>query len=157
PLSSKARLPPARATGPWRAGVILGTPPSVKLSQTARWKRGTIPPLHEWPPTGGSHGKPHRTTKILSHARRDGSSVAVRDARAAGRAHAACRRADAVRRGRSGNSAACHGASPRARATRVGRGPQPPDRASLGNHPGRGFDAPIRKRTRRFATRPDPD
>src|SRR5262249_28165039 len=31
PLSSKARLPPARATGPWRAGVILGSPPSVKL------------------------------------------------------------------------------------------------------------------------------
>src|SRR5215470_10059711 len=43
PLSSKARLPPAHATGPWRAGVILGSPPSVKLSQTARWKRGIIP------------------------------------------------------------------------------------------------------------------
>src|SRR5262249_31291596 len=28
------------------------------------------PPWHEWPPTGGSHGKPHRTTKILSHASR---------------------------------------------------------------------------------------
>src|SRR6516164_128608 len=39
--------------------------------------------LHEWPPTGGSHGKPHRTTKILSYARRCGS-VAARGARAAG-------------------------------------------------------------------------
>src|SRR5215467_10252405 len=34
------------------------------------------------PPTGGSHGKPHRTTKILSHARRSGG-VAARGARAA--------------------------------------------------------------------------
>src|SRR6516165_1523469 len=28
------------------------------------------PPLHEWPPAGGSHGKLHRTTKILRHASR---------------------------------------------------------------------------------------
>src|SRR6266536_6197881 len=35
------------------------------------------------PPTGGSHGKPHRTTKILSHARRRGGRVAARGARAA--------------------------------------------------------------------------
>src|SRR5215470_15798642 len=41
------------------------------------------PPLHEWPPTGGSHGKLHWTTKILSHAsRRRGSS---------GRAHSSRR------------------------------------------------------------------
>src|SRR6266566_23281 len=33
-------------------------------------------------PTGGSHGKPHRTTEILSHARRRGR-VAARGARAA--------------------------------------------------------------------------
>src|SRR5262249_45465389 len=33
-------------------------------------------------PTGGSHGKPHRTTKILSHARRRGR-VAARGARTA--------------------------------------------------------------------------
>src|SRR6516225_1579895 len=26
------------------------------------------PPLHDRPPAGGSHGKPHRTTKILGHA-----------------------------------------------------------------------------------------
>src|SRR5215472_13132981 len=32
-----------RVRRPWRAGVILGSPPSVKLSQTARWKRGIIP------------------------------------------------------------------------------------------------------------------
>src|SRR6266404_1421460 len=36
-------------------------------------------------PTGGSHGKPHRTTKILSHAWRRGGRVAARGARAAGR------------------------------------------------------------------------
>src|SRR5215510_5770139 len=52
-LSSKARLPPARATGPWRAGVILGSPPSVKLSQTARWKRGIIPPCMNDPQLEG--------------------------------------------------------------------------------------------------------
>src|SRR6266487_5238516 len=33
-------------------------------------------------PTGGSHGKPHRTTKILSDAWRRSSCVAARDARA---------------------------------------------------------------------------
>src|SRR5438094_10630861 len=36
------------------------------------------PPWHEWPPTGGSHGKLHRTTNILSHARRGGGCVAAR-------------------------------------------------------------------------------
>src|SRR5262249_44153187 len=35
------------------------------------------------PPTGGSHGKPHRTTTILSHAWRGGSGVAVGGACAA--------------------------------------------------------------------------
>src|SRR5262249_2379762 len=35
------------------------------------------------PPTGGSHGKLHRTPKILSHARRRGGSVAAWGARAA--------------------------------------------------------------------------
>jgi galactonate dehydratase len=37
----------ASACMPNRAGVILGSPPSVKLSQTARWKRDIMPPLHE--------------------------------------------------------------------------------------------------------------
>src|SRR5262245_52590215 len=37
-----------------------------------------------WPSTGGSHGKPHRTTKILSHARRRGGYVAACGACAAG-------------------------------------------------------------------------
>src|SRR5262249_33004624 len=41
------------------------------------------PLLHEWSPTGGSHGKPHRTTKILSHARWRSSCVFARSARAA--------------------------------------------------------------------------
>src|ERR1700745_10517 len=36
-------------------------------------------------PIGGSHGKPHWTTKILSHARRRGGRVAARRARAARR------------------------------------------------------------------------
>src|SRR5262249_19591371 len=52
------------------------------LSLTARWKRGITPPLHECPPAGGSHGKPRRTTKILSLARRRGR-VAARGARTA--------------------------------------------------------------------------
>src|SRR5262249_23641789 len=48
------------------------------------WKRGILPPLND-PPIGGSHGKPHPTTKILSHAaRRRGGRVAARGARAAG-------------------------------------------------------------------------
>src|SRR5262245_12099873 len=51
------------------------------LVQTARWKRGIIPPLYEWPPVGGSHGKLHRKTKILSHASRRRGSVAARGAR----------------------------------------------------------------------------
>src|SRR5262249_2249319 len=54
------------------------------LVKTARWKRGIIPPFHEWPPTGGSNGKLYRTTKILSHARRRGSRLAARGPRAAG-------------------------------------------------------------------------
>src|SRR5262249_33341592 len=33
------------------------------------------PPLHECPPAGGSHGKLHRTTKILSHVGRRCGSV----------------------------------------------------------------------------------
>src|SRR5262249_28238663 len=44
-------------------------------------------------PTGGSHGKPPRTTKIRSRARRRGSIVAARRARAAAAA-AAHRRAE---------------------------------------------------------------
>src|SRR5215469_14904579 len=44
---------------------------------TDRAKRGIIHLLHERPPTGGSHGKPYRATKILSHARRRGGNVAV--------------------------------------------------------------------------------
>jgi hypothetical protein len=40
------------------------------------------PLLHECPPTGGSHGKPHQTTKILSRARRRGGRVAAGGARA---------------------------------------------------------------------------
>jgi hypothetical protein len=67
---------------------------------TARWKGGIIP-LHERPPTGGSHGKPHRTTKILSHARQRGNNVAARSARAARRARAADWSADGDRRKRS--------------------------------------------------------
>ena len=48
------------------------------LVQTARWKRGTILPLDECPPAGGSHGKLHQTTKILSHAERQRSFARLR-------------------------------------------------------------------------------
>ena len=46
-------------------------------------------------PTGGSHGKPHRTTKILSHARRR-DRVAARGAGAARRKNAPHRLATLV-------------------------------------------------------------
>src|SRR5215472_12869396 len=71
--------------------IVWGLPPLTPSG----WKRGIIRPLHERPPTGGSHGKPHRTTKILSRARRRGGGVAARGARAARRADAAHRRAAA--------------------------------------------------------------
>src|SRR5215831_14134402 len=45
------------------------------------WKRGIIPPLHGWPPTGGSHGKLHRTTKILSARRPRGRSRRAQQSR----------------------------------------------------------------------------
>src|SRR5262252_5805115 len=57
--------------------------PNHRRHSTARWKGGIIPPLHEWPPSGGSHGKPHRTTQILSHVQRRGGRVAACCARAA--------------------------------------------------------------------------
>src|SRR5262245_889081 len=57
------------------------------LPQCARSRavRGVVssPPLHACPQPEGSHGKPHRTTKILSDARRRGGDVAARGARAA--------------------------------------------------------------------------
>src|SRR5215475_11331217 len=52
----------------------------------------------------GSHGKPHPTTKILSHARLRGSNVAARGARAVGGADAAHWRADDHERGRPGRT-----------------------------------------------------
>src|SRR6516225_6184747 len=55
-------------------------PPSVTDRAIEAWYRPSI--AWAWPSTGGSHGKPHRTTKILSHARRCGS-VAARCAHAA--------------------------------------------------------------------------
>jgi len=66
----------------WRSFEASTRPAYRRYSQTPRWKRGMISPLHEWPPTGGSHGKPHRTTEILSHARRRGG-LAARGAGAA--------------------------------------------------------------------------
>src|SRR5437867_12492511 len=53
-------------------------------------------------PTGGSHGKLHPTTKVLSDAWRRGGSVAARSASAAVRAHAARWRAPSVCRVRPG-------------------------------------------------------
>src|SRR5262249_9481650 len=61
---------------------LYSTCPSASV-QTARSKRGIIPPLHECPPTGGSHGKLHPTPKILSRTRRRGGRLAARGARAA--------------------------------------------------------------------------
>src|SRR5262249_3574812 len=73
-----ARSPPAAE---WSLGGFtrLAYRPS---SQTARWKRGMICHCMNDPQPEGSHGKLHRTTKILSHARRRGV-VAARGARAA--------------------------------------------------------------------------
>ena len=50
--------------------------------RTARSWRGMVEFTH--PRTGGAHGKPHRTTKVLSHAQRRGGRVAACCARAAG-------------------------------------------------------------------------
>src|SRR5215813_12516127 len=46
-------------------------------------------PPHEYPQLGGSHGKQHRTTKILSRARLRSGRLAPRGASAAARAAAA--------------------------------------------------------------------
>src|SRR5262245_59928733 len=62
---------------------VQSAPAALQSVKTALSNRGIIPPLHELPPTGGSHGKLHRTTKIRSHARQRGC-VAARGARAAG-------------------------------------------------------------------------
>src|SRR5262249_42522358 len=53
------------------------------LVKTARRKRGIILHCMNAPHPEGSHGKLHRTTKILSHARRRGGSLAARGAGAA--------------------------------------------------------------------------
>ena len=55
---------------------------------TARWKRGIILRMND-PQLGGSHGKQHRTTKILSRARLRSGRLAARSASAAARAGAA--------------------------------------------------------------------
>src|SRR5262245_22476315 len=55
------------------------TPIAPYKSQTGRLKRGIIPSLQDGP-NRRSHGKPHRTTKVLSDARRRGSGVAARGA-----------------------------------------------------------------------------
>src|SRR5512132_3947726 len=52
-------------------------------------------------PTGGSHGKPHRTTRLLSHARRRGGRGADRRACAAGARPSAHRRTVAGVTGRA--------------------------------------------------------
>src|SRR5262249_49632494 len=63
----------------------LDTNRPIQVTDWAMETRYHPAPWHEWPPAGGSQGKPHRTPKILSHARRrGGGSVAARRARAAG-------------------------------------------------------------------------
>src|SRR5262245_54176998 len=81
-------------------------------------------------PPGGSYGKLHRTTKILSHARRRGGVMAARGAGAAG--------GDAADHRFLGLGHAC-GPRPVGRRfcaaaarTRLDRGSQPYDRVSVG-------------------------
>src|SRR6516225_1975256 len=86
-FANLATLPPLNPSGHSQASLDL----PIGLGTDRAMEAWYHPPLHEWPPTGGSHGKSHRTTKILSHARRRGGGVAARGARAAGRAGAAHR------------------------------------------------------------------
>jgi hypothetical protein len=67
-------------------------------------------------PTGGSHGTPHQTTKILSRPWRGGSGVAVGGACAAARADAAHRRAAAGSPRRCGVAILARGVPAGARA-----------------------------------------
>jgi hypothetical protein len=63
--------------------VILAALASYGLA-VGRWKCGIIRHGMNDPQPGGSHGKPHPTTKILSHSRWRCGRVAARGARAAG-------------------------------------------------------------------------
>src|SRR6516164_9786226 len=71
----------------------------------------------------GLHGTLHRTTEILSHARRRGY-VAARGARAAGRGYAAHLRAHEPRRRRSRSTRPHHRLRAGPAATRLDRWPQ---------------------------------
>src|SRR6516162_9238133 len=86
-----SRAPPPTLLTPYATSVTCGSilhgpcPGRTKALQAAdrameAWYHSSIASMT---PTGGSHGKLHRTTKILSHARRRGSGVAARGACAA--------------------------------------------------------------------------
>src|SRR5215475_6772521 len=63
--------------------VIRSIPLELPIGLSHRPRNSVVSwPLHEMTPTRGSHGKLHRTTKILSHARRRGG-LAARGAGAA--------------------------------------------------------------------------
>jgi hypothetical protein len=66
-----------------KSGPIFGSIHRTCLSPLVTDRSWYHPPLHERSPFGGSRGKLHRTTKILSHAARRRGRVAARGARAA--------------------------------------------------------------------------
>src|SRR5215470_16170148 len=106
-------------------------------------------------PTGGSHGKPHWTTKILSLAsRRHSSGVAARGASAAAGAGATDRCTDGLAGEQFGipvtTRIVCAGAA----KIGLGGGPQFADRHSLVDSRRPGVDASIREGTRRATARP---
>ena len=71
------------------------------------------------PRTGGAYDSHHRTAGGAGRTRRRGGCVAPRGARAAGRAHAADRRADGIYRGRSGSTSLDQSSAARSQGTRL--------------------------------------
>src|SRR6516165_386245 len=105
------------------------------------------------PQPEGSHGKPHRTTKILSHARRRGGRVAARGKGAGRRPAAAPRHLDGGSRERPAISSRRGGIPGGTSKARMGGRAKYSDRSSLGRVRC-GDDATVCEGAHRTATRP---
>src|SRR5215831_6281737 len=117
------------------------TPSGHSAHTTLRWNVVSSRRCMNDPQAEGSHGKLHRTTKILSDAWRRGGGVAASGPRAAARTCAARRRARARSGGRSGISgprrgvpAGIGGVGLVDRPQRAGRRPAITDAAEIRRH-----------------------